>query len=179
MKMNFYFIWSCFTLFCLAMLMVSCSKEVETTEVLMPNVSLESTERTSCITCNQCPVDFCCCRIDIIAPNMDNADLLVCGNLFASLSCPPIDSCFVAAAGNCPEIRGALFLFEVEHNISFLYCQEEESAIHITNTETFTIRVRVTCMIDEITTMFTDLIIPGGESATVYVDGDCEPEECN
>ena len=156
------------------MLLVSCSKEVETTEVLTPNVSLESSER-SCNNCDQCPVDFCCCRIDLVGPNP--ADLLVCGNLAGI--CIPIDSCIVAAAGNCPEIRGELFNFPVPIGTSFLYCQEEETAIHITNPGTSPVRFRVTCMIDEITTMFTDLIIPGGESATVYVDGDCEPEECN
>ncbi len=176
MKMKFYFILTCFTLLCLAMLMVSCSKEVETTEVLMPNVSLESSER-SCITCTQCVLNYCCCRIDILQPTgPPEIEVQLCGDL---PGCTPIDICSVSAAGNCPEIRGELVDVTLEQGISYLYCHEKDGAIRIRNLESFNIQLRITCMIGDVTSMFTDVFILGFGAEIIFVDGDCEPDECN
>lgn len=165
------------TLLCLAVLMVSCSKEIETTDVHTPNVTLESTER-NCITgCNQCSQDFCCCRIDILQPTgPPTIQIQLCGALPGCIS---IDTCSVSAVGNCPEIRGVLVEENLSQGISFLYCHEKEGAILIRNLEPFPIQLRITCMISDLTSMFTDVSIPEFGSQTVFVDSECEPDECN
>lgn len=176
MKMNFYFIWSCFTLLCLAMLTVSCSKEVETTEVLTPNVTLESTERTCVPDCTQCPQDFCCCLIEVLDPILTPVLVQFCGNM---PGCAGTNACSISATGNCPEINGRIYVETLNSATSFFYCQEKDEAIRITNTEPFDVTIRISCFLDDSTPFITNVLIPGFDSKTIQVSNNCEPEECN
>lgn len=165
-------------LLCLAMLMVSCSKEIETTEVLTPNVSLESSERSCVANCTQCPQDFCCCVIEVLDPTGTDVFVQFCGNL---PGCTGINICSVSATGNCPEINGRIYVETLNSATPFFYCQEKDEAIRIRNTEPFDVGIRITCSVpDSVSTPSSiNVLIPGFGSKTILVNNNCEPEDCN
>ncbi len=176
MKINSYLTLPYLTLLCLVMLMVSCSKEVETPEMLTPNVTLESTERSCVPDCTQCPQDFCCCLIEVLDPTGMFVQVQFCGNM---PGCAGTTVCSISATGNCPEINGRIYLETLDSGTPFFYCQEKDEAIRITNAEPFDVTIRISCFLDDSTPSITNVLIPGFDSKTIFVSNNCEPEECN
>ena len=158
-----------------AMLMMSCQKENETVEVLTPNVTLESSERSCVADCQPC-IGQCCCVIEVLDPTGTDVVVQFCGNL---PGCTNIDTCSVSATGNCPEIIGRIYVETLNSLLPFFYCQEKDEAILITNTEPFDILIRIYCFLDDSTPSITNVLIPGFDSKTILVNNNCEPEDCN
>lgn len=175
--MKRFFTLVCIPLLCFSMLMVGCQKKIETTEVLTPNVTLESSERTCVDDCQPC-INPCCCVIEVLDPILTPVLIQFCGVL---AGCTGIGTCSVNATGNCPEIRGILVEEELNPAIPFLYCQEIDEAIRITNTESFDVLIRISCFVTDSTgtPSIINVLIPGFESKTILVNNNCKPEECN
>ena len=156
------------------MLMVSCQKEQVTEEVVLPNTTVEAQER--CIDrCEDCPtMTHCCCEVRII--QAFNSDVRFCGDFLGCGAIVP--TCNIDATFTCPSIDGFYLIYEVNSSDTLLFCIPRGEAFIIRNYSGQTLEIEIECQQDS----GPPVVIPitlGNEYATIEVNGNCIPEQCD
>jgi len=159
------------------MLLVSCQKEQVTEEVILPNTTVEAEQR--CINdCSECHQQNCCCVIELIWGA--NIIFELCGNF---IGCGMAPACGpITAPAPCGTISGVRAVTgSMGQNDSYHFCIAGSEDIHISNTSTDTVRLRVFCPTVSPDPPPTEIILQLGpqEGAFLQIDGDCSVEECD
>jgi len=162
------------TLPCFAMLMVSCQKEQVPEEVVLPNATVEAQER--CIPrCEDCPtMTHCCCEVRIIVA--DDSEVWFCGDFHGCGSIVP--TCNIDGTFTCPPIDGVLIIDFVTAPDTLLFCIPRAEAFIIRNYSMATLDIEIECQ----QASGPPVVIPislGNEYATIEVNGNCIPEQCD
>jgi hypothetical protein len=124
--------------------------------------------------CEDCPVDYCCCAIELWAFT-NEADISVCGFSNGDYLCgtynPP---------GDCDDISGIGedILLTYPDLTGVLVCKEESGAFRIFNNGGSTITIRMTCEYDLTSPTWTVITIPAHSEVFYATDGDCELSQC-
>ena len=127
--------------------------------------------------CEDCPVDDCCCVVEILSTSSDPfTDINLCGTSDGTDACGPAtpgSPCFSNVSGG-----GQTFNLHVTNNPREVFCMNKNATFWLANTGNGIVDLEVTCqhnLTSPITYQFT--ITP---SDRIYInnDGDCEVEKC-
>lgn len=125
-------------------LFVSCEQsELQTTT--KPNTTLPVTTRSAIEDCEDCPIDYCCCEIELLSPNMIS-QVLFCGAYLGTpgTSCGPFNP-----GSPCSTISGiSSSQFFSGSGDRHLFCAPTGGSFCIQNTSGFEIRIRFSCQYD-------------------------------
>lgn len=155
-------------------LFVSCEQsELQTTT--KPDTTLPVTTRSAIEDCEDCPIDYCCCEIELMFPNAFS-QVIFCGAYLGT----PGTSCGPYNPGSpCSTISG------LSSSQSFsmsgdrhLFCAPIGGSFCIQNVSGFDIRIRFTCQYDETNPDEEIILIPDTQTACFNNDGDCELSSC-
>jgi len=164
-----------FTLLCFALLMVSCLKEQVPERILLPNATVEAQER--CIDrCEDCPtMTHCCCEVRII--DAAGTPLRFCSDF---LGCSTINpQCNTDGTFTCPPIDGILLEYFININDTLLFCIPQGEAFIIRNASANSVSLELECQQLSGPPVVIPIDLDGSEFATIEVDGNCIPEQCD
>lgn len=124
--------------------------------------------------CEDCPIDYCCCWIEIWGLTSD-ADISICGFSNGDYSCG-----IFFPGGNCDAFGGLgedLDLDEIEQP-RVLLCKEKNGVFRIANNTGVLISLKITCQAAVTNPQYELVFIPNGGVVYYYTNSDCEVEEC-
>ena len=125
--------------------------------------------------CGDCPVDDCCCGIEILSGGLPQADIVLCGTSDGTDNCGP-----VSPGGGCPTISGGgqSFTLNISTNPRHIFCISKNAAFEIGNLESGSIRIRITCQAELTNPQDSILTIPATSKVYYQTNGDCEVDPC-
>lgn len=132
--------------------------------------------RSAIEDCEDCPIDYCCCEIELLAPN-SLSNVSFCG-VFLGVSGTP---CGPFSPGSpCSTFSGS-YVSEPLLNTGdrFLFCAPIGGSFSIQNTSGHTIRIRFTCQYDVTNPDEQIIQLEDTEIAYFFNDGSCVLTECN
>jgi len=165
-------------LLCFAMLMLSCSKDIETTEVFTPNETLESTERSCIQDCDDCSTiaGECCCAIAVVSDG--DAHLEICS--------PGLTSCSGTICVGDPDPPCSTFAGASDSTTlslmgqrAYFFCQPNGEPLRIINTGTINVTLQLYCIHDIPPPPFVQFSLNPQDTIYLFADGNCEPDFCN
>jgi hypothetical protein len=168
MKSNQLNLFLLISMFILVMAMVSCDKnEVQRTEG-QPDSTTAVTNRTI-DDCEDCPVDYCCCAVEVINPS-DIYDLLFCG-VYTNMTGSP---CGPFSPGSpCGTISGISSLFQLSSlNTRALFCVPTGGSFRILKTSGSGVTLRIACDLEQVNPTWFPFNIDG--SPVYYYVNDCD-----
>jgi hypothetical protein len=169
MKKSHFFIYPvCFFLLALC----GCEGTSDHTTVPGTFSNEQINERTE--DCEECPVDYCCCLLELRAGE-DYAKIHLCGLSDGTFACGPYDP-----PGSCEDFSGAgqepeLFDFGPT---GVAVCVEKNGVVRIQNTSGEAVQVRFTCQHDVINPQWVNLSLANGEVVFLTTNGSCTLSAC-
>ena len=125
-------------------------------------------------SCDDCPIDDCCCAIELQFPLTGSANLRLCGtsNRFGLCSPPSPPSPCSSISG------GADGIMLTPANIRGLFCMNQGNSFSIYNNGMFPAVIKVSCLYDQTDAKFAFITIDPGEYAYFFNDNGCEHTLC-
>ena len=138
-----------------------------------PNDTVQITNRVV-DDCEDCPVDYCCCAIELYGFT-DDAEISVCGFTNGVYLCGTFDP-----PGTCANLTAGgedIHLLD-PNNIRVLVCKEENGVFRIFNNESFQITIRITCQFGSTNPQWVVLTIPAHTEVFYSTNGQCGLTAC-
>jgi hypothetical protein len=126
--------------------------------------------------CDDCPVDYCCCAIEIWGFT-DEADISVCGFSNGGYLCGTFDP----PGTTCPNVAGIGedIVLEDDGLRRVAVCKDKNGSFRIFNNGGTTITVRMTCRYDLTNPVWTIINIPGHSAVYYSTDSNCALSSCS
>lgn len=159
---------------------LGCEKSgIPPTEEVLPDSPVTPVPASGALTsradeCEDCPVDDCCCGIELFGSTF-SADIELCGTSDGSDSCGPF-----SPGGGCGTISGGGQSFTLTDvtNPKKLFCMDKNAAFQIGNTSNSSIQIRVTCQENLASPLYDTITIPAQSRIFYQTNGDCELDPC-
>lgn len=126
--------------------------------------------------CEDCPLDYCCCSIELWGTTTI-APLNLCGFSNGASMC----GTYNPPGNNCANFSGVgeNILLESPDDRGVIVCKEENGVFRIANTSNNPVTLRMTCQADQTVPTFVIINIPGTSVVFYSTDDDCLLTECD
>ena len=150
-----------------------CDKSDQST-IAQINSNDQLTTRTVA-SCDDCPIDDCCCAIELQFPSTGSANLRLCGTSNGFGLCSP-----PTPPGPCSSISGGADAMMLDlNNIRDLFCMNKGSSFSIFNNAGGTPPdIKVSCRYNQTSANFINVTFDANGYAYFDVEDDCELTVC-
>ena len=152
---------------------VGCEKSTDQTQNTNQNWPI--TVRTPLDECSDCPVECCCCGIELLSGS--TAMLEFCG------LCEGDYLCGTYSPGSpCSTVSGIgknMTLIPSPGHVREVFCVAPGASFRIRNASSYQVTFKFTCQYDVTPNTFTTITLQSGESRFFYNDGSCITAECH
>lgn len=145
-----------------------CDKSDQST-----SIQDQQLESRTVASCDNCPIDDCCCAIELQSSG-GFADLRLCGTSNGFGLCSP-----PTPPSPCSSISGGADAMTLNStNIRDLFCMNQGNSFSIYNNGMFDAVIKVSCLYDQTDAQFTFITIEPDEYAYFFNDNGCEHTVC-
>jgi hypothetical protein len=126
--------------------------------------------------CDDCPVEDCCCAIELRNVSIGTANLRICGTSDGTGSCSypsPPSPCIAISGGG--QATGLLNSSDPKH----LFCMDPGNSLCIENLSSSPADIWLTCQNDIVMPQRIAITIPANETVCFATNGSCEVELCD
>jgi hypothetical protein len=147
----------------------------EHSEVVNPNTDwIDGTLQSRADSCADCPIDDCCCAIQIVATG--SADINLCGTSDGTDNCGPADPgspCLSSVSGG-----GQTFTLDYTTAPRHLFCMDKNATFWVSNLEDYSVDLWLSCQHDLTTPQSVQFSLAGGTTFFFNTNSSCVVDTC-